>query len=65
MLPQSSWCVHCSCGQSVFAVDQFNSRQPSGLNKFVIDREMFSRSVDACFVLALPFQHRDLEPEFV
>ena len=30
-----------------------------------LDREMFSGSVDACFVLALPFQHRDLEPDCV
>ena len=26
---------------------------------------MFSGSVDACFVLALPFQHGDLEPDCV
>ena len=41
---------------------QFNSRQPSGLNNLKIDREMFSGSVDACFVFALPFRHGDLEP---
>ena len=29
------------------------------------DREMFSGSVDAGFVLALPFHHADLEPECV
>ena len=32
---------------------------------FAIDREMFSGSVDACFVLALSFQHGDLEPDCV
>ena len=26
------------------------------------DRKMFSGSVDACFILALPFHHGDLEP---
>ena len=30
-----------------------------------IDREMFSGSVDAGFVLALPFHHGDLEPDCV
>ena len=44
---------------------QFNSRQPSTLNKLAIDQEMFSGSVDACFVLALPFHHGDLEPDCV
>ena len=29
------------------------------------DREMFSGSVDADFVLALPFHHRDLQPDCV
>ena len=28
-----------------------------------LDREMFSSSVDAGFVLALPFHHRDLESD--
>ena len=41
---------------------QFNSREPSG---FAIDREMFTSSVDAGFVLALPFDHRDIEPDCV
>ena len=40
----------------------FNSRQPNGLNELAIDQEMFGGSVDASFVLALPFYHRDLEP---
>ena len=44
---------------------QFNSRAPSGFSKLAIDREMFSCSVDAGFVLALPFYHRDLEPDCV
>ena len=44
---------------------QFNSREPSGLNKLAIDREMFSGSVDAGFVLVLPFHHGDLEPDCV
>ena len=44
---------------------QFNSRQPSTLNKLAINQEMFSGSVDACFVLALPFHHGDLEPDCV
>ena len=44
---------------------QFNSRQPSGLNIFAIDREMFSTSVDVGFVLSLPFHHGDLEPDCV
>ena len=39
--------------------------QLSGLNKLAIDREMFTSSVDAGFVLALPFQHGDLEPNCV
>ena len=30
-----------------------------------LDREMFSGSVDAGFVLALPFHHGDLEPDCV
>ena len=30
-----------------------------------LDQEMFSGSVDADFVLALPFHHRDLEPDSV
>ena len=30
-----------------------------------LDRKMFSGSVDACFVLALSFQHGDLEPDCV
>ena len=30
-----------------------------------LDQEMFSGSVDTCFVLALPFQHGDLEPDCV
>ena len=42
----------------------FNSRQPSGLNKLTIDREMFTSSVDAGFVLALPFHHGGLETNF-
>ena len=41
---------------------QFNKRKPGGLNRLVIDREMFSGSVGAGFVLALPFHHGDLEP---
>ena len=41
---------------------QFNSRQPSGLNKLAIE---LSGSVDAGFVLALPFHHGDLEPDCV
>ena len=44
---------------------QFNSRQPSGLNKLAIDREMFSGSVDAGFVLALPLHHGGVEPDSV
>ena len=40
----------------------FNKRQPNGLNRLAIDREMFSGSADAGFVLALPFHHGDLEP---
>ena len=39
---------------------QFNSRQPSGLNKLAIDRETCSGSVDAGFILVLPFQNRYL-----
>ena len=46
----------CVCGR------QFNSRQPSGLNKLAIE---LSGSVDAGFVLALPVHHRDLEPDCV
>ena len=34
-------------------------------NTLAIDREMFSGSVDAGFVLALPFHHGDLEPDRV
>ena len=30
-----------------------------------LDQEMFSSSVDAGFVLALPFHHGDLEPDGV
>ena len=30
-----------------------------------LDREMLSGSVDACFVLALPFQPGDFEPDCV
>ena len=30
-----------------------------------LDREMFSGSVDAGFILALPFDHGDLEPDCV
>ena len=42
---------------------QFNSRQLSGLNKLAIE---LSGSVDAGFVLALPFgHHRDLETDCV
>ena len=41
---------------------QFNSRQPSGLNKLVIE---LSGSVDAGFILALPVHHGDLEPDCV
>ena len=44
---------------------QFNSREPSGLNKLSIDREMFSSCVDAGLVLALPFHRRDLETDCV
>ena len=54
-LPQSSWRVHRRCERSAFAVDNLNTRQPN-------DREMFSGSVDAGFVLALSFHHGDLEP---
>ena len=41
---------------------QFNSRQPSGLNKLAIE---LSGSADASFVLALPVHHKNLEPECV
>ena len=44
---------------------QFNSRQPSGLNKLSIDRETFSGSVYAGLVLALSFHNGDLEPDCV
>ena len=44
---------------------QFNSREPSDINKLASNREMFSSSVDAGFVLALPFHHRDLGPDCV
>ena len=44
---------------------QFNSREASGLNKFVIDQEKFSGTVDAGFVLVQPFHHGDLEPDCV
>ena len=30
-----------------------------------LDREIFSGSVDACFILALPFHYGDLEPDYV
>ena len=30
-----------------------------------LDQEMFSGSVDAGFILALPFDHGDLEPDCV
>ena len=43
---------------------QFGSRQPSDLNKLAIDREMFSGSVNAGFVLALPFHYGNLNLEF-
>ena len=59
MLPQSSWRVHRCCGWSAFAVDNLT------VGKLVIDREMFSGSVDAGFVLALSFHHGDLEPDCV
>ena len=45
---------------SIVAVGGLRSRC---LNKLLIDREMFSCSVDAGFVLALPFHHGDLEPD--
>ena len=51
-LLQSSWHVHCCCRRSAFVVRQFNSRQPSGLNKLAIE---LSSSMDAGFILALPF----------
>ena len=35
------------------------------VNTLVINREMFSGSVDAGFVLGLPFHHGDLEPDCV
>ena len=35
------------------------------VNTVAIDREMFSGSVDAGFVLALPFHYGDLEPDSV
>ena len=44
---------------------QFNNREASGLNKLAIDREKFSSSEDAGFVLAQPFYHGDLEPDCV
>ena len=62
VLLRSSWRVHCCCGRSTVHSRQFNSRQPSGLNKLAINQEMFSGSVDAGFVLALSFHHGDLEP---
>ena len=34
-------------------------------NTLAIDREMFSGCVDVGFVVALPFHHRDLEPDCV
>ena len=61
-LPQSSWRVHRRCGRSAFVVDNLNTRQLSSVNKLSIDREMFSGSVDAGFVLTLSFHHGDLEP---
>ena len=39
---------------------QFNNREASGLNKLAIDREKFSSSEDAGFVLAQPFYHETL-----
>ena len=33
------------------------------MNTLAIDQEMLNGSVDAGFVLALPFHHRDLEPD--
>ena len=35
------------------------------MNTLAIDQEMLNGSVDAGFVLALPFHHRDLEPDCV
>ena len=35
------------------------------VNTLVINREMFSGSVDGGFVLGLPFHHGDLEPDCV
>ena len=37
----------------------------AGCDTLPRDREMFSGSVDAGFVLALPFHHGDLEPDCV
>ena len=56
-LPQSNWRVHCCCGRS--------ASQLSGLNKLAIDREMFSGSMDAGFVSALPSHHGDFKPDCV
>ena len=44
---------------------QFNSRKLSGLIKLAIDKEMFSGSADAGFVLLLPFHHGDIEPDCI
>ena len=60
VLPQSSWRVY-RCIRDT----QFNSRQPSGLNERLIDRETFSSSVYTGFVLALSFHHKNLEPDCV
>ena len=51
---------HEVAGMSIVAGGgrQFNSRQPSGLNKLSIDRETFSGSMYAGFVLALSFHQR-------
>ena len=50
--------IVCFCVRS----RQFNSRQQSGLNNLAIE---LSGSVNAGFVLALPFHHGDLEPDCV
>ena len=62
-LPRSSWRVHRCCRRSAFAVDNLTvESQPNGLNKLAME---LSGSVDAGFVLALPFHHGDLEPDCV
>ena len=61
-LPQSSWGVHSLLQAVHVRGRQFNSRQSSGLNKLAIK---LSGSVDAGFILALPFHHWDLEPDCV